>query len=126
MANRDLLNDMLGKRWTDTDSPNSGTAVSISSNTHLGEAAPNPDSRYHLETLIYSINNRTGAGATPATVTVHVRHATVAGTVIAAIDHLVGASAVVNVSMTNLGIPSKKGKAIRVTMDTVVASLTQK
>jgi hypothetical protein len=44
----------------------------------------------------------------------------------ASFDHLIPASTVVNVSMSNLMLQGKRGKAIRVTMDTVVASLTQK
>lgn len=126
MANRSFINDMLSKRWYDTDAPNSGTAVSVSSNTNLGEVPLPANARQNLETLIYSIRNYVGSGAAPATVTVSVRHATAAGTVMASFDHLIGASSVVNVSMTQCGWQGKRGKAIRVTMDTVVASLTQK
>jgi hypothetical protein len=126
MANRNLINDMLGKRWSDTDAPNAGTAVSVSSNTNLGEAAISGTARQNLETLIYSIKNQVGAGAALATVTVSVRHATQAGTVVASFDHLIPASTTANVAMTSLGIQGKWGKALRVTMDTVVASLTQK
>lgn len=122
MANRDLLNDMLSKRWTDHDTPNAGTAVSIQSDTL---SAMTENARHHLETLIYSIRNFVGSGGAAATVTVSVRHATAAGTVVAAWNHLIAASSAANVAMTGLGIPSKKGKPLRVTMDTVVASLTQ-
>ena len=125
MANRDLINDMLSKRWGDHDAPSAGTAISLSSNTHLAEAAPSPNARYHLETLIYSIRNMWGAGALQATVTVSVRHGTAAGTVIAAWNHLVAPSTSANVCMANLGIASKRGIGLRVTMDTVVASLVQ-
>ena len=43
----------------------------------------------------------------------------------ASFQQLVAASTVVNVSMANLMLQGKRGKAIRVTMDTVVASLQQ-
>ena len=125
MANRDLINDMLSKRWSDTDAPNAGTAVSISSNTHLAEGTPSPNSRHHLETLIYSIRNMMGAGALNATVTVSVRHGIVAGTVVAAWNHLIAPSTSANVAMSNLGFASKRGIGLRVTMDTVIASLAQ-
>jgi hypothetical protein len=124
MANRNLINDMLCSRWNDTDAPSSGTAVSVSS--QIGDAQIAPLQRHNLETLIYSIKNQVGAGGVVATVTVSVRHATPAGTVMASFDHLIPASTVVNVSMSNLMLQGKRGKAIRVTMDTVVASLTQK
>ena len=126
MANRDMMNDVLTKRWSDTDAPAGGAAVSVSSNTNLGEQDLHANARQNLETLIYSISNRVGAGGAAATVTVSVRHATPAGTVMASMDHLIGASSVVNVAMTNLMFQGKRGKAIRVTMDTVVASLGQK
>ena len=125
MANRDLVNDMLSKRWSDHDEPAAASAISLTSDTHLANAPANPNSRYHLETLIYSIRNMMGAGALNATVTVAVRHGTAAGTIIAAWNHLVAPSTSANVCMTNLGFASKKGIGFRVTMDTVIASLTQ-
>lgn len=121
MANRDLMNDLLSNRWNATHAP--AAAATLVCNVAAPSAAA---SRRNLETLVYSIHNRTGAGAIPATVTVSVRHATPAGTVIASMDHLIGASSVVNVAMTNLMIQGKRGKGLYVTMDTVVASLTQK
>ena len=124
MANKDVMNDFLTKRFSDTDAPNAGTAVSVSS--QIGDAPIGTQQRHNLETLIYSIKNQTGAGAALATVTVSVRHATAAGTVIASFDHLIAPSSTANVAMTELCIQGKRGKAIRVTMDTVVASLTQK
>jgi alkaline phosphatase len=124
MSNRQAMNDFLTKRWNDTDAPSSGTAVSVSS--QLNDTPIGTQQRHNLETLIYSIRNFVGAGGAVATVTVSVRHATPAGTVMASFDHLIAASSVVNVSMTEMGFQGKRGKAIRVTMDTVVASLTQK
>jgi len=117
------MNDMLTKRWNDTDSPSAGTAVSVSSG--VGDAPVGTQQRHNLETLSYWIWNRTGAGGVAATVSVQVRHATPAGTVIASFQHLVGASTVASATFTNLMLQGKRGKAIRVTMDTVVASLTQ-
>jgi hypothetical protein len=125
MANKDVMNDVLTKRWSDTDSPAAAAAVSVSSNTNLGEAVLHPNARQHLETMIYWIHNRVGAGNIPATVTVSVRHATIAGTVMASMEHIVAPSSTTNVSMANLMLQGKRGKAIRVTMDTVIASLRQ-
>src|SRR4026207_1813925 len=100
MSNRQAMNDMLTKRWNDTDSPSAGTAVSVSSS--VGDAAVGTQQRHNLETLSYWIWNRTGAGGVIATVTVTVRHATPAGTVMASFQHLVAASTVSSVSMSNL------------------------
>jgi len=123
MSHRNLINDLLAKRWNDTDSPTAGTAVSVTS--QVNDVGIPTQQRHNLETLSFWIWNRTGAGGVAATVTVNVRHGTIAGTVMASYQQLVAASSVTNVSMTNLMLQGKRGKAIRVTMDTVVASLTQ-
>jgi hypothetical protein len=112
---------MLGNRWRVTHAPAAGSTVVA----HITNP-PSLNERRHLETLWFSIHNRTGSGAAAATVTVSVRNASPAGTVIASVDHLVPASSTANVAMTNMGLFAKRGAGMAVTMDTVVASLTQK
>jgi hypothetical protein len=121
MADRDLITKLLGNRWSNTSAPSAGTTVNA-----LVSAPVAPQARHHLELLWYSIHNRTGSGNVPATVSVQVRHASQQGTVIAQVDHLVSPSSTANVSISNMGIAGKRGKAICATMSTVVASLTQK
>lgn len=119
MGNRDLMNKMLGERWVKTSAPAAGTTAVATVSAPI-----EPQARHHLETLIYSIRNFVGAGGAAATVGLQVRAG--AGTVLASIDHLIPASTTANVAMSNLGIPGKRGSAMDVYMNTVVASLTQK
>ena len=120
MANRNLINALLADRWSANSAPAAGATLAASVS-----APQEPEARLHLETLIYSIRNMMGAGALNTTITVSVRHATPAGTVIASFDHLTAPSTSTNVSMTRLGFAGKRGKGIHVTMDTVVASVKQ-
>ena len=122
MANRaDLLNQcFFGNRWVATHSPASGTTIVVQS-----PAATDGTSRPHLETLWYSIRNQTGAGSLQATVTVQVRIASIAGTVIASNEHLLAPSTSANVQLVGMGVPGKRGKSLFIGMNTVVASLTQ-
>lgn len=116
-----LLANMLGERWKVTHAPAAGTTILA----HV-TSTPSLSQRRHLDTLWYSIRNYVGAGGALATVTVSVRNASPAGTVIASVDHIVPISSTATVCMTNLGLFAKPGAGLAVTMDTVVASLTQK
>lgn len=119
MNNRDLINKMLGNRWQASHAPAAGSTVVAN------VAAPDPQARHHLEMLWYSIRNFVGAGGAAATVQVAVRAASIAGTILAQVDHLIDASSTVNVIATNMGIAAPRGTSLHVTMSTVVGSLTQ-
>lgn len=124
MANRaDLLNAcFFGNRWVATHQPAAGTTVIAQS--PLGSVI-GPQSRPHLETLWYSIKNMVGAGAIIHTVQVTVRNVSVAGTIICATDHLVAPSTSANVQLVGMGVPGKRGGSFFISMNTVVASVTQ-
>lgn len=122
MSNRDKMNDFLTNRWSATSAPAAGTTCTAQVNPAGAQ------SRIHLETLLFTIDNRgVGAGGTAGrqTVTVNVRVRSIAGTVIAAIPLTTYSSTVQNVAMTNLGIPGERGIALNVSMNTVIASLVQ-
>ena len=119
MSNRDKMNDFLTNRWVATSAPAAGT-------TCVASVAPQgPQSRIHLETLLYTIDNRGVSTGLKQTVTVNVRVGSIAGTVIAAIPLTVYSSTVQNVGLTNLGIPGERGVGLNVSMNTVIASLVQ-
>lgn len=113
-----LVACMLGNRWNATHAPAAGATVVLSSPS-LG----NPLARTHLESIWYSIRNQMGAGALNTTVTLSIRQASAAGTVIASIDHLVQPSQSANVAISNMALFAKRGNAIAFTMDTVIGSV---
>lgn len=120
MSNRDKMNDFLTNRWSATSAPAAGT-------TCVAEiSSREPQKRPHLETLIYTVHNRMGAGAAAQTCTVNVRLGSIAGTVVASFDQLTAPSSTANVVMANIGIQGERGVGLSVSMTTVVASVTQK
>lgn len=113
-----LVACMYGNRWRQTSAPASGTTCVATTPT------PGAQSRVHLESLWYSIKNLAGAGAIQFTVAVQVRGA--ANTVLASVEHLVGASTTANVNFSNFAFANPKlGTALNVFMNTVFASVTQ-
>lgn len=122
MSNRDKMNDFLTNRWSATSAPAAGT-------TCVAEVSPiGAESRPHLETLLYVIDNRgvgAGGAAGRQTVTVNVRLGSITGTVIASIPLTTYSSTVTNVAATNLGIPGERGRGLSVSMNTVIASLVE-
>jgi hypothetical protein len=119
MSNRDKMSDFLTNRWSATSTPAAGT-------TCVASVAPHgAQSRIHLETLLFTIDNRGVSTGLKQTVTVNVRLGSIAGTVLAAVPLTVYSSVVQNVAMTNLGIPGERGIGLNVSMNTVIASLVQ-
>lgn len=115
-----LLACMMGNRWLSTSAPAAGTTAVASS-----PVAPGANSRPHLETIWASIHNRVGAGAINFTVGIEVRHASIAGTLIASLSQLVPFSSTAQVSLSSMGIAGKRGSRLSVSMNTVIASVTQ-
>lgn len=113
-----LVACMLGNRWRLTTGSTVAAIVSAVSPT-----APDAQSRPHLETLWYSIRNFVGAGAANTTVQMQIRNASVAGTVLASVDHLVGFSTTTNVAIANMQLAGKRGSKFYITTDTAVASV---
>lgn len=112
-----LVACLLGNRWRASTTAAGATATAVSPTPSDSQSKP------HLETLFYSIRNFSGAGGVAHTTTIQVRAGSETGTVMAAIDHLVPASTVVNVAATEMGIPGKRGQKIVVMNSTVVASV---
>ena len=118
MANRadSLIAWMFGNRWRATHAPAAAATLVL--------ASPQPQSsteRVHLETMFYSIANKNAGN--DFTVTVSIRNASAAGTVLASLDELVLASQTAKVSMSAMAFPGKDGQALAITMDTVLASV---
>lgn len=111
-----LVACMLGNRWRATSAPASGTTCVAS--------APTPsdaNSRVHLETLWYSIDNLNTGNIT---VQVQVRGAL--NTVLASVQHFLQGSVAANVNISNLALANpKKGTSLNVFMNTVLASVVQ-
>jgi hypothetical protein len=116
MADKDPSHYFWKNRWSATSAPAAGTTVVAQS------PAITPNSKSHLETILYSIWNSNAA----QTVQFQVRIASAAGTVIASLDNILAATAVQQVIATACGIPGKRGKQFWTGMNTTVASLTQK
>lgn len=113
-----LVACMLGNRWRAASGSTVAAVVSVVS------PAVDSQSRPHLETLWYSFRNFGGAGGATTTVQLQVRNASVTGTVLASVDHLVLASTAANVSFANMQLPGKRGSKIVVTTDTVLGSVS--
>ncbi len=114
-----LVACMLGNRWRATTGSTAGAVVALST-----PLAPDSQSRPHLETLWYSFRNFLGAGGINSTVQLQVRNASVAGTVFASVDHLLGASASANVAIANMQLAGKRGSRFFIATDTGVGSVT--
>jgi hypothetical protein len=119
MSNRDKMNDFLTNRWSATSAPAAGTTCSAD------VVARGPQARIHLESLLYTIDNRGVSTGLKQTVTVNVRLGSIAGTVIASVPLTVYSSTVQNVAITNLGLPGERGIGLNVSMNTVIASMVQ-
>lgn len=112
-----LIACIMGNRWRASSTPAAGTTVSAQS-----PIPSNYDSRVHLETIWYSINNLSAAGVT---VSVQVKSASQAGTVLASIAHYVPTLGSANAALPQYQFVGKRGLGLVVTMDTVVASVVQ-
>ncbi len=122
MSNRDKMNDFLTNRWSATSAPAAGTTCVAQ------VSAAGAESRAHLETILFCIDNRgvgAGGAAGRQTVTVNVRLDGITGTVIASIPITSYSSTMQTVGLTNLGIPGERGRGLSVSMNTVIASLVQ-
>ena len=108
-----LIANMLGNRWHSTMTT-VGASCSASS-----PAAPDSQTRPHLETIWYSIKNiNTGNH----TVAIQVRHA--GGTVLANVDHFLGSSVIGNFNVQSAMFSGKRGGTLTVAMNTALASVT--
>lgn len=108
-----LVANMLGNRWRAT------TVVNGASAAVTCPAAPDSQSRPHLETIWYSIKNiNTGNH----TVALQVRHA--GGTLVANVDHFLGSSVIGNFNVQNAMYAGKRGGTLTVAMNTALASVT--
>lgn len=121
-----LIACMNGNRWAATSNPDAATTIPATA-AALSPTAPDSNTRPHLESLFYSINNRISTGATAATVAVIIEHAsgTTVPTTIATLNNLITGSQITSQGMSWLGIPGKRGAKINVRMNTVVGSLYQ-
>lgn len=110
-----LVACMYGNRWNKTSAPASGTTCVATS------PIPGAQSRVHLETLWYSINNLNTGNFT---VSVQVRGA--GNTVLASVQHFLAATSAANVNISNLSFANPKlGTSLNVFMNTVLASVAQ-
>ena len=109
-----LWADLLFNRWTVTHETAGGTV-------NAATTAPLMPKHVHvMDNLVYNITN---TNATAHTVTVQVREGSLAGTVIWALTHLVGASSTAHVGLSGVGIKAPAGDVLRVTTDTFLASV---
>lgn len=112
-----VLNSMLKNKWSA-----STTAANVTATASVG--SPGTQSRHVLETLVYSIYNKGVSTGLQFTLQAQVRHASVAGTLIFALDHNVPSSTVHNVQLAGLGIPGKRGSGLVAFFNTVIGSVT--
>lgn len=110
-----LFGNFLGDKWSLTHAPAAGTTVVASVS-----APQSAKDRHILECLSFSVKNMAAAAHT---VTVAVRDASVAGTVLMSLDSIIAAAASKEVVLDSLGLPAGKGNAIHITTDTVLASV---
>ncbi len=117
MAFRDksLIIDSLGNNWNATCSTAAGTTCTAS-------VVPAAKERIHLGQLGWSIRN---AGAAAYTATLNVRHASIAGTVIASWDIQAAAAGGLQDSWA-VNLMGKRGVPLNVDFGTPAASVTQK
>lgn len=109
-----LVACMLGNRWSTKSLPASG-ATAVATSPGCG-----PQSRVHLESIWYSINNLNTGNLT---VGVQVRGA--GATVFAQVNHFLQGSTSANVNMSEYAFPHPKlGTALNVYVNTVLASVT--
>jgi hypothetical protein len=120
MSLHDITKCFFRDRWSATHAPAAGATVIAASPTPVGQA------RQNCEFIWYSIFNQGVGTGIGFTVTVQIRSASIAGTVLASVDHYVASTTAVQVSTGGMGIPGKRGQAIIATMSTVIASLSQK
>jgi len=113
-----LVACMMGTRWQKTQTT-VGALVAITSPTPIDS-----QSKVHLETIWYSFRNFAGAGGANSTVGLEVRQASVAGTLVAHVDHLLAASTAQNVQALGLNYVGKPGKPLFIGTDTAVGSVT--
>ena len=118
MANRDkaLIIVSLGNNWNANNTTASGTTLAVSSPT------PAIKERIHLTQLGWSQRNVAAAAYTS---TLNVRHASVAGTVIASWDIIATLNASVQDTWV-VNLMGKRGVPLVVDFGTPLASVTQK
>ena len=86
--------------------------------------ATQPQSRVHLESIIYSLKNWSFGAGTQFSVAVQIRGT--AGTVYANIDHVLASSTVQNANITDLKFANPKlGQGLVVTTNTPGGSVTE-
>ena len=110
-----LLADLLGQRWQATHSPAAAATIVL--------ASPTPTDGHttiHLDHLSFSIKNMAAA---THTVTTAIRDASIAGTVLWSMDHLVTNATSKEVTISNMHVEATKGKPLVITQDTVLASV---
>lgn len=108
-----LVACMLGNRWR---SSNVTTGASCAASSPTPQDA---NSRVHLETLWYSIDNLNTGNFT---VGVEVRGAS--NTVLASVQHFLQATSTANVNISNMAFANpKRGTSLKVAMNTALASV---
>ena len=117
MANRaqGLFGDYLDNRWTYTDSQVNATIAPT-----MVAAPQSSKEQRHLDYLSIVVLNKSAAAST---VTVSVRDASVAGTVIAQYPLLPAAAGNLHLNPANIHLLATVGKGIFATQDTVVTSV---
>lgn len=109
-----LLADELAHRWAVTSAPAAGATVVAS------VSAAQAHEKLTLDCLSYTIKNMSAAAFT---VTTSVRDASVAGTVLASWDEIIGVAVTGGKHLEGLGISTAKGNSLFFTQDTVLASV---
>jgi hypothetical protein len=114
-----LLDDYFRARWSSTNAPAAGTTCVATT----GVVNLSSRSRNIIEMLGFSARNVTAAAVT---MTLSVRSASIAGTVLASWDFILAANVGIQDCYSQLNINAPRGQDIVVEFGTPVASVTQK
>jgi len=115
-----LLDDYFRARWNGVSQPAAGTTCVATTGT---TATLSNKQRNMLEMLGFSARNATAAAVT---MTLNVRAASIAGTVLAAWDFILANGVSIQDCYSQLNINAPRGQDIVVEFGTPVASVTQK
>lgn len=121
-----LLDDYYRQRWSSVSAPAAGTTCVASAGIGAGLATNKPMSnkaRNILEAVVFSVKNLTAAATT---VVMKVSEASIAGTVLASVELVVGIGATASDCYSQWYIPGTRGNDLVVSFDTVQASVVMK
>lgn len=114
-----LLDDYFRARWTGTSTPAAGTTCVASA----AVVAMSNKSRNIIEMLGFSARNATAAAVT---MTLSIRAASIAGSVLASWDFILANGVGIQDCYSQLNVNAPRGQDIVVEFGTPVASVTQK